>query len=87
MPTYEFQCTECQNSFPKVLPFGTKETPPCPVCGGVTRKLIKPPMIHFKGSGFYKTDNAGSSEPAAKPKDSKPKTSEKKSAPPAPSPA
>ncbi len=57
MPNYEFQCGECQTTFPKVLPFGSKDLPLCPACGGVTRKLIKPPMIHFKGSGFYKTDS------------------------------
>lgn len=24
----------------------------------MTKRLITPPMVHFKGSGFYKTDSA-----------------------------
>lgn len=34
--------------------------PPCPHCKATNvRKIIKAPMVHFKGSGFYKTDSAG----------------------------
>ena len=29
----------------------------CPNCGKKPRRLITSPAIHFKGSGFYKTDN------------------------------
>ncbi len=58
MPNYEFRCQSCNKQFMKSLPFGSKELPPCPVCNRVTKRLITPPMVHFKGSGFYKTDNA-----------------------------
>ncbi len=51
----------------KSLPFGTKELPPCPVCNRVTKRLITPPMVHFKGSGFYATDNAKSAPKEASP--------------------
>ena len=67
MPTYTFHCDACDVSSEQMLPLGTKTTPPCPSCSGITRKIIKPPMVHFKGSGFYKTDSSKSSMPAAKP--------------------
>ncbi|MFA5799826.1 MAG: FmdB family zinc ribbon protein [Candidatus Peribacteraceae bacterium] len=89
MPTYEFQCSACSQTFQKVLPLGSKDLPLCPACGGVTRKLIKPPMIHFKGSGFYKTDSAQKKEALqAKPQSGaeikKPDTVKKPSASPPP---
>jgi putative FmdB family regulatory protein len=58
MPTYHFQCTACEHTFERVMPMGSKQLPPCPKCKKPARKLIRPPMIHFKGSGFYKTDSA-----------------------------
>ena len=33
----------------------------CPECAGPVRRLIQPPGIIFKGSGFYVTDNRRSS--------------------------
>lgn len=33
----------------------------CPECGGAVRRLIQPPGIIFRGSGFYVTDNRRSS--------------------------
>ncbi len=57
MPNYEFQCQTCRKQFQKSLPFGTKDLPPCPVCKGTTKRLISAPMVHFKGTGFYKTDS------------------------------
>ncbi|MDD5056131.1 MAG: zinc ribbon domain-containing protein [Candidatus Peribacteraceae bacterium] len=67
MPNYAFQCHDCMHDFEKIMPLGTTETPPCPACGGTSRKIMKPPMVHFKGSGFYKTDSNKSSTPIAKP--------------------
>ena len=68
MPLFDFQCQKCNHMFEFNRPFGSKEVPPCPECGSKkTEKLISPPAIHFKGSGFYKTDSA--SKPASKPKE------------------
>lgn len=75
MPNYEFRCQSCQKQFMKSLPFGSKEVPACPVCMGATKRLISPPMVHFKGSGFYKTDSS------EQPKKETPETPQK--APPA----
>ncbi len=61
MPLYEFQCHECGVRFELLQ---RKSDPPpaeCPECGGTVRRLIQPPGIVFKGSGFYVTDNRRSS--------------------------
>jgi len=58
MPTYDFTCTACSSIFEASLPFGSKIKPICPTCGSKkTEKQITPPAIHFKGTGFFKTDN------------------------------
>ena len=58
MPRFDFTCTECHCTFEATVPFGKKKLPKCAKCGGRTQKLITPPAIHFKGSGFYVTDKA-----------------------------
>ncbi len=57
MPTFDFQCQKCGTVFEETLPFGSKTLPPCVKCKSKrVEKLMSPPAIHFKGSGFYKTD-------------------------------
>ncbi len=57
MPTFDFQCDVCGHTFEESLPFGSKAKPACPVCKGkMVMKLISPPTVVFKGTGFYKTD-------------------------------
>ena len=59
MPLYEFTCTHCAEHFEQILSFSMTEAPACPHCRSTaTRRLMSMPAIHFKGSGFYKTDNA-----------------------------
>ncbi|MDD5470068.1 MAG: zinc ribbon domain-containing protein [Candidatus Peribacteraceae bacterium] len=65
MPRFDFQCTECAYSFEAAIPFGTKRWPKCPRCNRKTEKLIAPPAIHFRGSGFYVTDTVAK-KPAEK---------------------
>ncbi len=58
MPLYEFTCTHCSEYFEQILSFSMTEAPACPHCRSTaTRRLMSMPAIHFKGSGFYKTDN------------------------------
>jgi putative FmdB family regulatory protein len=59
MPTFDFRCKKCEKPFEATIPFGSKQKPKCPSCGAkTTEKLLTPPLgIHFKGSGFYKTDS------------------------------
>ena len=88
MPTFDFQCRKCNHVFEHSRPFGSIELPACPACGSKrSEKLIAPPAVHFKGSGWYKTDSRGGApvvsavEPRNAPVDatSSPKKDEKKS--------
>ncbi|MFH0770954.1 MAG: FmdB family zinc ribbon protein [Candidatus Peregrinibacteria bacterium] len=56
MPRFDFECQNCGKVFERELSFGSRRFPRCAECGGKTEKLILPPVIHFKGSGFYATD-------------------------------
>ena len=62
MPTYHFRCTACSKETDLKLPFGSSDKPSCPDCGKPMDKFIVPPMVHFKGSGFYKTDSTKAPE-------------------------
>ena len=65
MPLYEFACTHCSEHFEQILSFSMTEVPACPHCRSTaTRRLMSMPAIHFKGSGFYKTDNANGKDKA-----------------------
>jgi putative FmdB family regulatory protein len=58
MPTFHFACLGCKAEFDMKLPFGSKDMPACPTClKKDVQKIIKPPVISFKGTGFYKTDS------------------------------
>jgi len=71
MPTFDFQCQKCKTVFEFARPFGSKATPACPSCKNKkTEKLLTPPAVQFKGSGFYKTDSSKPT-PAAKPAEAK----------------
>jgi len=60
MPTFDFRCATCGETFEGKITFGSKNYPACPACKGKkVEKLLTPPLgIAFKGSGFYKTDSA-----------------------------
>lgn len=82
MPRFDFTCQKCGNVFEFSRPFGSKIIPACPACGSKrTEKQIAPPAIHFKGTGFYKTDSVSAlQKQAIQKKEEKPeaKTEEKK---------
>ena len=60
MPRFDFLCTDCESTFEHLLPPGG-EAPKCLACGSANvEKLLAPPPVIFKGSGFYKTDGGGS---------------------------
>ena len=60
---YTYKCNQCFHEFDKdmkledVINHSKHAKVRCPVCNGTTRKLINHPVIQFKGSGFYSTDN------------------------------
>jgi putative FmdB family regulatory protein len=63
VPIYDYVCGSCGHRF-EVLR-GINEAGPhqCPECGGPVARAFAPPTIHFKGSGWAKTDRRATSAP------------------------
>jgi putative FmdB family regulatory protein len=71
LPLYEYRCPEC-GRFEQIQKFSDPILTTCPTCASPVEKLLSPPAIQFKGSGWYVTDYAGkSSDKDAGTKDSK----------------
>jgi putative FmdB family regulatory protein len=58
VPLYEYECSRC-GRFERIQKFADPPVTACPTCGGGVQKLLSPPAIQFKGSGWYVTDYAG----------------------------
>ena len=57
MPTYEYECKKCNDTFDVFQNMSDKPLKKCPECGGKVQRLIGTGAgIIFKGSGFYQTD-------------------------------
>ena len=67
MPVYEYLCSACVNRYEKREGFSAPARQKCPKCGKAANRVLQAPPIVFKGSGFYATDNRGSSKTAAEP--------------------
>ena len=62
MPVYTYHCENCEHEFEKYQSFSEDALIICPECKKkALRKVYKPAMVLFKGSGYYVTDNKGSS--------------------------
>ena len=59
VPLYEYLCSKCGHRFEKIESHRAAETKECPKCGGKAERVLAPPAIQFKGSGWYVTDYAG----------------------------
>ncbi|HLF71333.1 MAG TPA: FmdB family zinc ribbon protein [Dehalococcoidia bacterium] len=57
MPLYDYKCTACSNRFELRQGFDAAPRQPCPECGQEAKRVLYPPPIVFKGSGFYITDS------------------------------
>jgi putative FmdB family regulatory protein len=57
MPIYDYRCDHCGHAFSAVQSFKDTALDKCPSCGKRPRRLLTPPAIVFKGSGWYKTDS------------------------------
>lgn len=55
MPIYEYEC-ENGHRFEAFQSMSEEALDTCPDCGASARRLLRPPAVHFKGSGFYNTD-------------------------------
>ena len=89
MPLYEFKCSKCGSVFEVIQKVDEPPLKKCLKCGSSLQKLLSPPALQFKGSGWYVTDyarketkdrNAGTKE-IKKKKDSAAKKEDKKSPP------
>ncbi|OBG63751.1 MULTISPECIES: FmdB family zinc ribbon protein [unclassified Mycobacterium] len=65
MPTYSYQCTECDDRFDIVQAFTDDALTTCKRCSGRLRKLFNSVGVVFKGSGFYRTDSRESGKKSA----------------------
>ena len=63
MPTYDYKCEICENTFEVFQSFSEDPLTNCPneTCSGSVKKIFSAPGISFKGSGFYKNDSRKSS--------------------------
>lgn len=64
MPTYEYQCNDCNNVFEALQKISEAPLTECPKCQGKhVQRLISATSFQLKGSGWYKTDySSGSSK-------------------------
>jgi putative FmdB family regulatory protein len=65
MPVYEYRCKSCGHTHEIEHGFHAERPTECPNCGGELIRVFHPIGLVFKGSGFHKTDYAGSSRGAA----------------------
>ncbi|HME81286.1 MAG TPA: FmdB family zinc ribbon protein [Candidatus Eremiobacteraceae bacterium] len=76
MPTYDYRCKQCGTTHEIAHGFNDPRPTTCPACGGQLARVFHPVGVVFKGSGFHKTDYAGTgakkdaAEPAAPKADS-----------------
>ncbi len=56
MPTYEYRCTN-GHQYETREGFDAPARQECPTCGAQAKRILFPPPIVFKGSGFYITDS------------------------------
>lgn len=62
MPTYQYECSECQAPLEAVQSFADAALTTCPVCKAeALRKVYGSVGVVFKGSGFYRNDSRGTS--------------------------
>src|SRR5688572_26240583 len=68
MPTYEYACPKCGNTFELVQSMRDEPLKKCPKCkkAGVKRLVGAGAGLILKGTGFYITDYKNKKEPAAK---------------------
>jgi putative FmdB family regulatory protein len=69
VPTYVYACRQCDARQEIVQKMSDPPLTECGKCQGVLRRVLFPPAVVYKGSGFYTTDykNGGRKEssPAA----------------------
>jgi putative FmdB family regulatory protein len=78
LPIYEYRCRQCGEQFEKIQKFTDPLLTTCGSCGGELERLLSPPALQFKGSGWYVTDYARKGASEKTPSDSATAKSKKK---------
>ena len=79
MPLYEYKCHLCGQTFEVMQKFSDQALRVHEHCGGQVERLLSPPALQFKGSGWYVTDYAGNN--GKKPAGTEGKKDDKKESP------
>ena len=77
MPIYEYRCQKCGHRIELIQKFSDKPLTKCSKCKGKLTKVISPPALQFKGSGFYITDYTDKGKPPKSESEPKEKSKEK----------
>lgn len=56
MPTYVYACRGCEQRVEVIQKMSDTPLSTCEACGGELRRVLFPPAVVYKGSGFYVTD-------------------------------
>jgi putative FmdB family regulatory protein len=65
VPIYEYQCSQCSEIFEAFQKITDLPLTQCRFCQGKVEQLISHTSFQLKGSGWYLTDYAKKSQPAA----------------------
>jgi len=76
MPLYEYSCQKCGGVFEVIQKFSDAPLVTHEGCGGKVERLLSPPALQFKGTGWYVTDYAGKNGQRGNGKSSESKKSE-----------
>lgn len=82
MPSYDYDCASCNQTFEVFQSITAAPLETCPTCGGkVQRRIHGGTGLIFKGSGFYLTDYKKSGAGAENKSESKTEKSDDKAKP------
>lgn len=65
VPIYEYLCQDCSYKFELKQSMKDDPVATCSRCGRTVSRIISPPAIMFKGSGWYITDYSDKLKPPA----------------------
>jgi putative FmdB family regulatory protein len=74
VPLYEYKCEGCGETFEVIQKFADEPLTVHENCGGHVHRLMSAPSFQFKGSGWYATDYAKSSNSGSSKGDSSEKS-------------
>jgi putative FmdB family regulatory protein len=64
VPIYDYVCSSCGHTLEVSHSIHGHGPSGCPECGGVMKKAVSAPAVHFKGTGWARKEGSGGSKPA-----------------------